>query len=41
MLDAYKTKDLSQYEGHSGDPKGILTLHAKTEINIIMFLLNA
>ena len=41
MLDAHKTEDLSQYERYSGDPKDILTLHAKTEINIIMLLINA
>ena len=40
-LDAYQTKGLSQYERYSGDPKDILTFHAKTEINIIMCLLSA
>ena len=34
-------KGLSQYERYSGDPKDILTFHAKTEINIILCLLNA
>ena len=36
-----KTKGLSQYEGYYGDPKNLLTCHAKTEIFIILCLLNA
>ena len=35
------TKGLSRFERYFGDPKDILTFHEKTEIIIILCLLNA